>query len=351
MASTIAAITTGIGGIVTTADATGNLSLLSGTSTVLALTATGVAVTGTLTASGVTTNAAGSAALPSITTTGDTDTGVWFPAANTLAASTAGTERMRIDSSGNVGIGTSSPSAFGGTNLQVQNSTVATVLWGNGTITGQLLCTSGAEVTVGARSNHSLRFCTNDTERMRIDTSGSLLVGTTSSILTTARLTVQTAGSAGIISATSSNTNLFCINTAAASWEPINFRYNTSTEVGKIECTSTATSYATSSDYRLKDNVTPMTGALATVALLKPCNYKWIADGSNGQGFIAHEIQAVVPDCVVGEKDAVDDEGKPKYQGIDTSFLVATLTAAIQEAHALIIQLQADVAALKGVKA
>ena len=77
-----------------------------------------------------------------------------------------------------------------------------------------------------------------------------------------------------------------------------------------------------------------MTGALAKVAQLKPVTYKWKADGSDGQGFIAHELQAVVPDCVTGEKDAVDENGNPKYQGVDTSFLVATLTAAIQELKA-----------------
>ena len=100
MASTIAAITTGVGGVVTTADATGNLSLLSGTTTVVAVTSTGAAVTGTLSASGVSTFSAGTALLPALTTTGDTNTGVWFPAADTIAASTAGTEQMRIDSAG-----------------------------------------------------------------------------------------------------------------------------------------------------------------------------------------------------------------------------------------------------------
>jgi len=83
------------------------------------------------------------------------------------------------------------------------------------------------------------------------------------------------------------------------------------------------------------------------VALLKPCTYKWNVDGSDGQGFIAHELAEVEPGCVSGTKDAVDAEGNPEYQGIDTSFLVATLTAAIQEQQALITQLQADVAALK----
>ena len=77
-----------------------------------------------------------------------------------------------------------------------------------------------------------------------------------------------------------------------------------------------------------------MTGALAKVALLKPCTYKWNADNSDGQGFIAHELAEVVPQCVTGEKDAVDADGKPIHQGIDVSFLVATLTAALQELNA-----------------
>jgi hypothetical protein len=107
---------------------------------------------------------------------------------------------------------------------------------------------------------------------------------------------------------------------------------------------TTAVTYATTSDYRLKENVAPMTGALAKVAQLKPVTYKWKSDGSAGQGFIAHELQAIVPDCVTGEKDAVDENGKPKYQGVDTSFLVATLTAAIQELKAEVDSLKQQLA-------
>jgi hypothetical protein len=94
-----------------------------------------------------------------------------------------------------------------------------------------------------------------------------------------------------------------------------------------------------------------MTGALAKVAQLKPVTYKWNADDSESQGFIAHELQEVVPECVTGEKDAVDKDGKPVYQGIDTSFLVATLTAALQEAVAEINSLKARVEALEGAQA
>ena len=117
--------------------------------------------------------------------------------------------------------------------------------------------------------------------------------------------------------------------------------------VGSISTSGSSTSYATSSDYRLKNSIAPMTGALAKVSLLKPCTYKWNADGSDGEGFIAHELAEVVPQCVNGKKDAVDENGNPKYQGIDTSFLVATLTAALQEAHGLIKSLETRISALE----
>jgi len=120
---------------------------------------------------------------------------------------------------------------------------------------------------------------------------------------------------------------------------------NNNNEVGYIflQNDGTTTQYATTSDYRLKENISPMTGALSVIAQLKPVKYKWKINGADGQGFIAHELQAVIPDCVTGEKDDVetytDEDGneqtKPKYQGIDTSFLVATLTAAIQELKAI----------------
>ena len=110
--------------------------------------------------------------------------------------------------------------------------------------------------------------------------------------------------------------------------------YNTNGLIGNIGVNGSTTSYNTSSDYRLKENVALMANALDKVALLKPVTYTWKADGSHGEGFIAHELQAVVPEAVTGEKDAVNEDGSIKPQSIDTSFLVATLTAAIQELKA-----------------
>jgi len=119
-------------------------------------------------------------------------------------------------------------------------------------------------------------------------------------------------------------------------------------QVGAVTTNNTNAAYGTSSDYRLKENVQPMTGALNTVSRLKPVTFKWKPTGTDGQGFIAHELQEIVSDCVHGTKDAVDEDGKPIYQNVDTSFLVATLTAAIQELSAKNDALTARIETLEG---
>jgi hypothetical protein len=109
--------------------------------------------------------------------------------------------------------------------------------------------------------------------------------------------------------------------------------YKGGTNVGTISVTSSATAYNTSSDYRLKENVIPLTGAADRVNQLQVHRFNFIADPDKTvDGFIAHEAQAVVPECVTGTKDEVDDDGNPVYQGIDQSKLVPLLTAALQEA-------------------
>ena len=119
--------------------------------------------------------------------------------------------------------------------------------------------------------------------------------------------------------------------------------------VGSIDSTTSGTSYNTSSDYRLKENVVPLAGAADRLMQIPVHRFNFIADPDKTvDGFLAHEVQAFVPECVTGQKDEVDDEGNPKYQGIDQSKLVPLLTAALQEALARIETLEADVAALKG---
>jgi hypothetical protein len=272
-------------------------------------------------------------------------THAWFTAPSGTAGNAISfTQAMTLDALGNVGIGTSSPGArlavdSGSTELVANfNSTAAGGNYirfqNSGTSIGDIgagasLVSGGAAGDFGITSRSgSLILGTSSTERARIDTSGRLLVGTTAPQTETAALIVR--GASGI-----RGSAIFEVQNTTGSFTQC-FFINPNGVVGSITTDGSATAYNTSSDYRLKENVTPMQNALATVAALKPVTYTWKADGSNGQGFIAHELQAVVPDCVTGEKDAVDAEGKPKYQGVDTSFLVATLVSALQEQQAMI---------------
>jgi hypothetical protein len=136
-------------------------------------------------------------------------------------------------------------------------------------------------------------------------------------------------------------------NSSAGTASGINF-YHSGSQVGGITYSSTATAYNTSSDYRLKENVVPLTGAADRLNQLQVHRFNFIADPDKiVDGFLAHEAQAVVPECVTGTKDEVDADGNPVYQGIDQSKLVPLLTAALQEAIAKIETLEAKVAALE----
>ena len=300
----------------------------------------------------------GSAATPAIRGS-DANTGVFF-GTDIVGVSTGGTERVRVDASGNVGIGTSSPgTALGGASGLVINSGAnqdnQIRLQNNNTggTSSDGLLLSIDSLNNGYFYNYensALIFGTNNTERARIDSSGNLLVGGTTkeSVITIPSIQIGATNGNGLLSVRRNTTSLSsqCIF------------FNPNGNVGSIQTSASSTSYVTSSDYRLKHDIQPMTGALAKVAQLKPVTYKWNADDSQSQGFIAHELQEVVPECVTGEKDAVDADGNPQYQGIDTSFLVATLAAAIQElkgindAQAQIITaLTARVEALEGAQA
>jgi len=121
----------------------------------------------------------------------------------------------------------------------------------------------------------------------------------------------------------------------------------TPTTVGTITTNGSTTSYNTSSDYRLKEDIVDIEGSIERLKDLKPVNFKWKSDGTRVDGFIAHEAQEVVPEAVTGTKDAVDEDGNPEYQGIDQSKLVPLLTKALQEAVTKIEALEARVTALE----
>lgn len=273
------------------------------------------------------------------------------------------------DASGNVGIGTTAPSkkleVFASANSLQIESVVRNDQSGSGVAAiGFNVSASAASETTSTKAGIGLvrtnsygvgplAFYVNSTtsvgdfttadERMRIDSSGNLLVGKT----TTSSATAGFVASATGMSATNTSAEAANFNRQSSDGTLIIMR-RADTSVGTISVTASATAYNTSSDYRLKEDIAPMTGALAKVAALKPVTYKWKVDGSNGEGFIAHELAEVCAHAVSGEKDAVDADGNPQYQGVDVSFLVATLTAAIQEQQAIITSLTARIAALEG---
>jgi hypothetical protein len=189
------------------------------------------------------------------------------------------------------------------------------------------------------------------TERMRIKSDGvvqvpGIVTGGTSAIISPSTTTGAGCNltSIGIFASRSANPCLQLQRTTSDGAIAQFFRQNT--VVGSISVTASATAYNTSSDYRLKENVVPLDGAITRLNQLPVHRFNFIADPDTVvDGFIAHEAQAVVPECVTGEKDAVDDDGNPVYQGIDQSKLVPLLTAALQEAVAKIESLEARLTA------
>ena len=267
-------------------------------------------------------------------------------------------ERMRIDSSGKVGIGTNSPSSFDtdGDDFVVSTSghTGITINSGSAgsTSRGSIYFAEGtagdADRTRAAiqyqHGDDYMRFITNATERVRIDSSGNLGVGTTSphnSDSADGGWHVKPSASAGGPSMAFKRPDSTG-TTYAASF------INGTTGVGWIYYNNSAATYSTASDYRLKENVTAISDGITRLKTLKPSRFNFKVDKDKTvDGFLAHEVSSIVPEAITGEKDAVDSDNKPLYQGIDQSKLVPLLTAALQEAIAKIETLETKVAALE----
>ena len=270
------------------------------------------------------------------------------------ASGTAGNDisfnqAMTLDASGNLGVGTTSPTY----RLTVVGATSDATPVAN--FRGYTTGTDGARTAIlryssstdanWANARHDAYnhlWYGNGAEVARLTYDGNLLVGTTS--LTSGGLSIQKEAAYGAWF-----TNADHPTGVPNAYPYAYFRYN-GTIIGSItQSGTTAVSYNTTSDYRLKDNIEPLTGALARIAALKPCTYTWkSAPDEIGEGFIAHELAEVCPQAVSGEKNAVNEDGSIKPQGVDTSFLVATLTAAIQELKAIVDAQAVEIAALKG---
>ena len=232
---------------------------------------------------------------------------------------------------GNVGIGTSSPDEV----LEVAGDVKSS--GGNFGIYhfGE---TSDVTKIVGRDGGHgsspnTMDFFTNSAQRMRIDSSGNLLVGTTDQNALNGGFTAKS-GSVPYI-------NVGHASSVASGNYYVAFRHGTNT-IGTITQVGTSgVGYNSPSDYRLKENVVELTGATERLKQLKPSRFNFIADADiTIDGFLAHEVSDIVPEAITGTKDAVDADGNPEYQGIDQSKLVPLLVATIQELEARITQLE-----------
>ena len=175
------------------------------------------------------------------------------------------------------------------------------------------------------------------TEKMRLTAAGQLLVG----------LTAASGSSSAVLQARGTGAAA-CVFDRTNNGVVIGFKQNGGSDVGSISITSSSTAFNTSSDYRLKENINYEFNALDRLNQLKPARFNFISDADTTvDGFLAHEVSDIVPEAITGEKDAVDEEGNPEYQGIDQSKLVPLLTKAIQEQQDIIEDLKSRIEVLE----
>ena len=265
--------------------------------------------------------------------------------ANYIGLNTNGSERMRIDSSGNT---------------YVNYSNTAINSYGGGAYGGKSVIKASAanalclmNEAIGGSTQVALNF-TNEFASSQYNYLGRIIVEpeqswttnaatrdsrmsffTTQNGATGERIRITSGGLVNIGDATSSGVGRVNISANPANNYQIEFFTSAGTSVGSITTSGgTTTNYNTSSDYRLKEDLQPIATPLDRVDALNPVNFAWKTDGSRVDGFIAHELSEVIPEAVTGEKDAVDEEGNPIYQGIDQSKIVPLLVGAIKELRA-----------------
>jgi len=197
----------------------------------------------------------------------------------------------------------------------------------------------GGELLGGGTGAGEIFFYTNNTEAMKITSAGA----------------INSAGTINIGNASTSSNGMILYNSGqiysyangTSSSHQVRFYRNVDSSgalVGSISTDGSNTAYNTSSDYRLKENVKPITDGILRLMKLKPSRFNFLINKDETlDGFIAHEVQDIIPNAVTGKKDAVDEEGKPEYQGIDHSKIVPLLVASVQE-------LKSEIDTLKGGK-
>jgi len=337
-------------------------------------TVSGGTVNGAVAITGVTTVQAGSAALPAITTSGDTNTGIFFPAADTIAFSEGGVEAMRIDSSGNVGIGTSSPTqklnVRGGRSVFQANSDLFSIQIEGGAGGGQRYIGATNEASPSMVFSNS-----GGTEQMRIDNSGNLLVGTTSPSASYGALTVAGVGisitpdtnakfqigrySAGAtncyIKMGSTSSGLKITNPADTNDCMTLDSSGNLTILGATATKASGTTWANPSDQRLKNNIRDYSKGATELMQVRVREWEYngkggTTEGMKGLGVIADEVMLVLPNTVENYDDKLnaDDEEATAIKKFDATEITWLLVKTVQEQQALIQSLTTRITALEG---
>jgi len=293
----------------------------------------------------------------------------------------SGAVAITIDSDEKVGIGETSPDnklhvKYGDVGIASNVNTGLTVEGSPNEVTEEsgvnILSTQGGHIYFGdaasavvgridyQHGDNTMRFYSAGAERMRIDSSGNVGINSTSPAV---MLELKKDISGSML-------NIDKLNQGNVQKTMITFKRD-GTSVGYIDTTNSTTSFETSSDYRLKENVIVMSGSVDRLKLLKPVRFNFIIDpdATVVDGFLAHEVQSIVPEAIHGEKDAITEavlyvegdeipEGKSigdvktaeeiDSQGIDQAKLVPLLVGALQESIAKIEALEARVLALEG---
>jgi hypothetical protein len=297
----------------------------------------------TLEATGVATFSAGTVSAPAITTTGDTNTGIFFPAADTIAFTEGGVESMRIDSSGNLGIGTSSPATklhvSGQTRIADSSDSANRITIGvgaNAPYGNASISTTTAGLAIVAEGAGNMTFSNNGSERMRITSGGNLEMASNAGFLqlpTNQTMRIPSDGGIGYVGHINSS-SVFQI------------AYN-STSSG-VQLSSGATSWGTFSDSRLKNITGTYTNALNDIAQIQPVKFTWKSDEDNKPqvGVVAQSVENVVPEAV--DSTTIEMDGTEKYLTVRYTELIPLMIASIQELKAELDSVKAELQTLKG---
>ena len=280
----------------------------------------------------------------------DADTGMFNVASNTLCFSTAGSEKMRLGSTGRLGIGTDSASQL----LHIKSTTDAAIKLeadsdnaneddnayiefsqDGGLVTGYVgYDTNTNEFTINQKFGAELTFKTSDTERARFSSAGKLFINTTAAVRGSEQVSID-GGSADCFALKTHAAGAVIRKQSVTNGFLFLFENSSASAVGSITTDASNTTYNTSSDYRLKENIEPMQNGLKRLNQLNPVKFSWKETGIVSEGFIAHEVDEIFSDCIYGKKDGEE------IQSMDYGRITPLLVKAIQELSAEVEDLKA----------